>query len=155
ARRLSRHRGRRADRAAAGLGRSEGPARLPHGRRRHRRLAALAGTARRDLPAERALGLMGIDVHGATFLAYAKAQGVDFGRTLTTGRQGLSAAPAELRRILARFGAPASEAEAAAICAGADGYAEPLLERLGAREAHALDVSDFEGATHLHDLNQP
>ncbi|MDD9922042.1 MAG: class I SAM-dependent methyltransferase [Boseongicola sp.] len=34
-----------------------------------------------------------------------------------------------------------------------DGYAETFFEALGAKEVQALDLSDFEGATLLHDLN--
>lgn len=35
------------------------------------------------------------------------------------------------------------------------GYSEAFLRELGAREVASLDYSDYEGATLLHDLNQP
>lgn len=36
-----------------------------------------------------------------------------------------------------------------------DGYAERALEALGFGQVETLDFSDFEGATHAHDLNAP
>jgi len=35
------------------------------------------------------------------------------------------------------------------------GYSEAFLRELGAREVASLDYSDYEGATLIHDLNQP
>jgi hypothetical protein len=34
-------------------------------------------------------------------------------------------------------------------------WIDPYLRALGARELHALDVSDYEGADVIHDLNEP
>lgn len=36
-----------------------------------------------------------------------------------------------------------------------DGYAETFFRALGAETVQSLDFSDFEGAEHLHDLNDP
>jgi len=36
-----------------------------------------------------------------------------------------------------------------------DGYAEQFFKALGAEEVTSVDLSDFEGATVLHDLNDP
>jgi hypothetical protein len=98
---------------------------------------------------------MGIDAHGARFLAYARSLGVEFGQTAMIGRQGLYVTPAEMRRILVAFGAAPSEAEVARICCGAEGYAERYLEQLGALAVHSFDYSDFEAATFVHDMNTP
>lgn len=38
---------------------------------------------------------------------------------------------------------------------GGSGYAEPFLQALGAKQVDTLDLSDFEGAGILHDLNDP
>jgi hypothetical protein len=38
---------------------------------------------------------------------------------------------------------------------GADGYAEPLFESLGASEVRSIDASSYEDASELHDLNEP
>lgn len=97
---------------------------------------------------------MGIDAHGSRFLLYARSLGVDFARTLTIGRQGLHLRPAELRSNLARFGLPATRARAESILSRDGGYAGELLRLLGAEQVHSLDASDYEGATHLHDLNR-
>ena len=37
----------------------------------------------------------------------------------------------------------------------ADRHAEPLLEAIGFSEIRSLDASGYEGATLVHDLNQP
>jgi hypothetical protein len=34
-------------------------------------------------------------------------------------------------------------------------FAEPLFERLGAEEIQSMDASPFEGASDVHDLNEP
>src|SRR5580698_4586880 len=98
---------------------------------------------------------MGISVHGARFLAYARSLGVDFDRTAMIGRQGLYVTPDELRRVLAAFGPAPGDDELGAICCGSSGYAEGLLAHLGAQEADSFDASDFEGATFIHDMNTP
>lgn len=36
-----------------------------------------------------------------------------------------------------------------------DGYCETLMEKLGLGQIEAMDFSDYEGATHIHDLNKP
>ncbi|HTE59068.1 MAG TPA: hypothetical protein VK631_01880, partial [Solirubrobacteraceae bacterium] len=36
-----------------------------------------------------------------------------------------------------------------------DGFAEPVLHAMGAQRVDSLDISPFEGATVIHDLNQP
>jgi SAM-dependent methyltransferase len=71
---------------------------------------------------------VGIDTHTVAFLKMARAQGVNFSRTLTIGRQ-------------TAYGA----------CHSAD----ELLQELGATELDSLDASDYEGATIVHDLNTP
>jgi hypothetical protein len=93
---------------------------------------------------------MGIDVYVLNFLlAY---QGQEFGRTLCLGRQGLHVADSDhVRRVLARHGVmlPLQELRSA------DGYAETFLRHMGSSVVEALDFSAFEGATIIHDLNEP
>lgn len=68
-----------------------------------------------------------IDAAGERFLETCARRGVDFTRTVMFGRQEL-----------------------------ADGtYAEPFFRRLGATSVDSIDVSDFEGATIIADLNRP
>jgi len=48
-----------------------------------------------------------------------------------------------------------SDSEARADLTGGDGFAEPLFARLGAEEIRSMDASPFEGASDVHDLNEP
>lgn len=96
---------------------------------------------------------MGLDEHGVRFILSAAESGVNFSRTVMIGRQELHLDVPTLDRLLRAYGH--ESAQAAQIAEEADGYAEPLLTLLGAEEVHSLDASDFEGATLVHDLNQP
>lgn len=98
---------------------------------------------------------MGIDLNSARFLLAARAAGADFDRVCTVGRQWLLVSPPELERCFERFGDPLRPGEAAAMVADGSGWAEPFLRRLGARTVDALDATDYEGATVVHDLNRP
>jgi SAM-dependent methyltransferase len=95
----------------------------------------------------------------AEFLAEARRGGADFGHTLTIGRQACFAGPLTLAAILRRNGLwPAGESRRAFMRRFADGppwFADPYLRLLGAREVSALDVSGYEGAEIVHDLNEP
>ncbi len=98
---------------------------------------------------------MGIDRHTAKFLFWARDEGVKFERMLTVGRHVLFLSKGELRALLARRGIAKTPAELQAIFCEAQGYADPFLRLLGGQEAASLDASGYEGATHVHDLNQP
>jgi SAM-dependent methyltransferase len=88
---------------------------------------------------------MGIDIHALKFLAAARQSGVAFTRTIMIGRQRLYVSDVELARFVTTFRP-----------AGPDGeYAEWLLRALGATRIDALDVSEYEGATVLHNMNEP
>jgi len=96
---------------------------------------------------------MGINVHGARALCFARKLGADFEATATIGRQRLSLPRRGLSEVLSSFGYEADESQIDAIFAKTDGYAETLLAHLGATNDHSFDVSPYEGATHLHDMN--
>jgi hypothetical protein len=97
---------------------------------------------------------MGITVNGLRFLFLAKAEGVDFSRTATIGRQKLELSFKELRAVVrGEFGYEASAAVLKAIFAG--GYGEDLLAFLGARTVDSFDYSGYESATRVHDFNHP
>jgi SAM-dependent methyltransferase len=90
---------------------------------------------------------MGFETNAAALLLKMRRDGVDFGRVLTLGHQHLHLDPATHRRVLARLGRlPAGELPV---------YADGLLNAMGATQIEALDASDYEGATRLHDLNEP
>jgi hypothetical protein len=95
---------------------------------------------------------MGIDAASAQFLLGARQLGVSFARTATIGKQTLFVTPAELCPLVRAFGLP-HDAEAIAARCGRSGDA--FLELLGAESVTSVDMSDYQGATVLHDMNQP
>lgn len=93
---------------------------------------------------------MGFDKASCQVLIHARRRmGVELGDVLTLGRQELLVPQQELRTLLGDH-PPASD-----VPLDADGYAEPLFLALGARMVDSLDLSDYESATVLHDLNVP
>jgi hypothetical protein len=98
---------------------------------------------------------VGLDANGVRFLLFAKGDGVDFTRTATLGRQQLFLDAPAFQQYLVAFGASTAKDHAEALLRKGDGYAEPLLELLGASEVASLDASDYEHATHRVDLNSP
>lgn len=85
---------------------------------------------------------MGIDFHALNFLCYA-SKAAPFGDVLTIGRQWLYA---PLRQIQRRF--------PHATAAISEKYCEELLTRcFQAQQVESIDVSAYEQATIIHDLN--
>jgi len=84
---------------------------------------------------------VGVDAAAVDVLVAARREGVDFGRTITIGRQALHGC----RRQAARHG----------IAVPAHGWADQLFTALGAEHVESFDISDYEGATVLGDLNEP
>jgi hypothetical protein len=77
---------------------------------------------------------MGIDVHGLNFLRYA-AKKKALGRVATIGRQSLMVRSAQI---------------------GEETFCEQFLtSHFGAQVVHSYDYSDYEGATHIVDMNKP
>ncbi len=96
---------------------------------------------------------MGLDVTGTQFILYAKTLGVDFTQTAMIGRQRMYLSPFDLKDSLATFGFSFNEMTIESILTKNNGYGEEFFGYLGAREVHSFDNSEYEGATHLHDLN--
>jgi SAM-dependent methyltransferase len=100
---------------------------------------------------------MGIGFHDLRLMWSARQSGASFERMLTIGRQSLCLHPEELEQLAdawarTRGHAPSLPAEHCAFGA----RAEPFLQAfLGAGSVEALDYSDYEGAQHLHDMNEP
>jgi SAM-dependent methyltransferase len=101
---------------------------------------------------------MGLDFNSIKFLLWSKNLGVAFDRTLTLGRQGLTCSRGRLGRAFQNFGLSVTDGEVD-LCfkreAFTELYADDFLKLLGVKEMVSVDYSDFEGATLLHDLNQP
>jgi SAM-dependent methyltransferase len=100
---------------------------------------------------------MGIGYHDLRLMWNARQSGTCFDRVLTIGRQSLCLHPAELEQLVDTWAralghAPSLPAEHCAFGA----RAEPFLQAfLGAGSVEAVDYSDYEGAQHLHDMNEP
>lgn len=97
---------------------------------------------------------MGLDINGTRFLLYCRTLDVDFTRTAMIGRQNLHLRPRDLNSVFESFGLKVDNLQLNSIFTQTDGYAEPLLTCLGAKEVHSFDKSGYEGATHLHDMNR-
>lgn len=95
---------------------------------------------------------MGLDINSVQFLLAARHRGAEFGDVLMIGRQDLNVYPAKMRQLLAKAGLSTKLFEPDAPDTG---FAEPVFQSLGARSVVSLDASRFEGAEHIHDLNQP
>ena len=95
---------------------------------------------------------MGLDLNAVQFLLRAHRQGVSFESVLTIGRLKLDVFPTALLELLRRRGLPVEpfpEQLPQTV------YAEPFFRCLGAKNVCSLDASDYEGASFIHDLNQP
>ena len=96
---------------------------------------------------------MGLDHTGTRLLLYARSCGVAFGKTVMIGRQGLHVDHTTLASNFAAFGLGNVDAED--ILRQANGYAEPFIRSLGGTDVDSIDVSDYEAATIVHDMNVP
>jgi hypothetical protein len=97
---------------------------------------------------------MGFDLATIQFLTRWKDLGISLDRVLTLGRQWMYVKPEEVRSVLANNGIRISLASVEELFAD-KGYCEPLLKLLGANQIESMDVSAYENATILQDLNQP
>ncbi len=89
---------------------------------------------------------MGIDLDVARFLFSARQRHADFQKTLMLGNQKFEVSNSDYDSLtdafeLDNFGQVKESGE--------------FLRFLGAKEITSMDISDYEGATILHDLNQP
>jgi hypothetical protein len=98
---------------------------------------------------------MGLDPATLHFLCQGRSAGLSMSSVLTLGRQWLNLRPDELPGLLSRNGMEMSRTEADELFKKGGGYCEPLLQRLGAERVDSMDVSEYEHATILQDLNQP
>ena len=99
---------------------------------------------------------MGFDLQTLRFVLDAKRAGVDFSSTATLGRQTLALPADDLSAELERYGSPELlEANAVGKIYEAFPYSDGFLRALGAEHLDALDVSTYEGASIVLDLNRP
>jgi SAM-dependent methyltransferase len=98
---------------------------------------------------------MGLDSHALRFMLEARATGLSFDDVLTLGRLGVHAAPEPLQSTLEGAGIAISLAETETLLTSAAGFCEPLLTRLGARTIASIDISAYQHAAIVHDMNRP
>jgi SAM-dependent methyltransferase len=100
---------------------------------------------------------MGIGFHDLRLMWNARQAGASFNRMLTIGRQSLCLHPAEVELLTAaRARTTEGAVELPSGCLEFRARAEPFLRAfLGASSVEALDYSDYEGAHHVHDMNEP
>lgn len=90
---------------------------------------------------------MAFETNAAALFLKMRRDGVDLGRVLTLGHQHLHLDAATYRRVFARLGLPLPN--------DVPGFAADLLGAMGASHVESIDASAYEGATRLHDLNEP
>jgi hypothetical protein len=98
---------------------------------------------------------LGIEVQSVRFLVLAARLGVDFSDTLTIGRQRIMLNEREAADALRGAVAVPTSEDIAAIAGRTGVFSDRLFHMLGANRVQALDFSDYEGATIIHDLNEP
>lgn len=95
---------------------------------------------------------MGLSYETTTFAGFARKHcGVDYTDTLTLGRQSLLVPGRLIDKVLTRFGPDDRLAASDVLSRGGDAF----FQALGAQTVEALDVSSYEGAQIVHDLNAP
>ena len=95
---------------------------------------------------------MGISNANTALLLAAKAAGIKFGRMATFGKQMFWPTTEGLERILPAFGVRAAP-NILRDQMGSDG--DRFLKFLGAESVTSFDVSGYEGADVVHDMNEP
>jgi hypothetical protein len=104
---------------------------------------------------------MGITKNDVEFLMYCKQKfHIDFTDTAMIGRQNLYLSNAEAEALLLDAGTNANQVESIvadwhSCCENNCYYGEPLLRWFGTESISSFDISDYEGANCIWDLNQP
>jgi hypothetical protein len=100
---------------------------------------------------------LGIDYFDAKMIWDARRRGVSFEKTLTVAHLSLHLLPAELRSLRSAYRIANPDSSETPL----DGYTlgdysdDFIRGFLGARTVEVMDYSPYEGATIIHDLNQP
>lgn len=92
---------------------------------------------------------MGITASSANFLLHSRQYGVKFSSTLMLGRQQIFIDDMEKEAMNRRLSGIGS------VLPASGGFSESFFKFLGADKIDSMDFSNFEGATVIHDLNNP
>lgn len=98
---------------------------------------------------------MGLDIEAVRFLLQSHRNGVRFTKALILGRQEWFLSKREASNLLKEFGFDSTSIYLFCQKIDSNHYSEPFWELLGAKELDILDVTSYEGANLLHDLNHP
>lgn len=98
---------------------------------------------------------MGFDTNGVSLLIKAKEIGVNFDKVITIGRQRLHLTEKELTELLIKAGLLNKKNSFIKKVKDINFYSEPFLNLLGASVIKSVDISDYEGANIIHDMNEP
>ena len=96
---------------------------------------------------------MGADYNITRLVLLGHRHGVDLSALATLGRMDLHIERNELSALLSDFNIPVGDDSFEHIAR--QRYAEDLLQLLGASNIQSIDASAYEGATIVHDMNQP
>ncbi|MBC7979058.1 MAG: hypothetical protein H7Y36_00675 [Armatimonadetes bacterium] len=88
---------------------------------------------------------MGLDINAARFLLAEKSRGINFGKTLTLGRQGIYMSGKEYANFLDILKVPGTDLV----------YADDFYRGIGAHPMLSMDASNYENAAIIHDMNDP
>ena len=98
---------------------------------------------------------MAIDSETARLFLACKQAGINLGRMVMLGRQNFLLRPAETRSLFQSYGMTPDPRLLVPTPPGSDPpFAEPFFESLGATACEAMDVSSYEGANIVHDMNE-
>lgn len=96
---------------------------------------------------------MGFNIKTTELLLYSRQFEIDFSKILTIGRQRHHGYHGLFEKLFAKYQLP--KALFNQVFHHDNRYAERFLGYLGAKQIEAMDVSDYEKATIIHDMNQP
>jgi hypothetical protein len=98
---------------------------------------------------------MGLDSRIIRILEHAHACGVNFDRTAMIGRQQVHLNSQQFAKVAQQCGFTNIDQLTHELYEDCDHYAEPLLKAMGATTIDSVDVSDYEGANVITDMNLP
>ena len=101
---------------------------------------------------------MGLVLNSLRFLVEARQSGVQFDETLTLGRQHMTLSPERAIALLREYKMwppPGGEAAFLGELSRARWQFDVFARALGAKNVSSMDISDYEEATLIHDLNFP
>jgi hypothetical protein len=99
---------------------------------------------------------MGLNITSIRYHVYLKKKGVKFDRVALLGRQSFYGVTSnDLLAIAKENHLDLNASTAQSIIEDENGYTEPFYAWLGAHQVDSFDASDYEGANHLWDMNEP